>query len=411
MRQVRLATVVFGSAMLVGPGVACAESSVTLYGLIDTGINYVNNAQTAAKGAPNGRVGSPQYSQSSSIMQANRWGLRVTEDLGGGYSVLSVLESGVDNTTGKLMQEGTFFGRQAYVGVDSPYGRVTLGRQYDIGIDFLSPMHGDAGAGSFAAHAFDIDDLGLTFRVNNAVKYTSPNLGGLTVGLLYGFGNVAGNFSRNSIYSVGALYSNGPWKIGATLLDARNPNQSFWGNMQLSSPTGNNLGPITGVQVDPIYGGFASAGTYRVIATAGEYSGSQFTVGLTYSNVSFRDLNDPASGTLSQTNPLGYTGTAVFNSYSAYARSFVRSDLQIVVAYNYVAGGGVGGKPGAKYNQFNASVDYFLSKRTDVYVLAGYQIASGIDSTGQPAVASLLGVTPSNSSRQLALRIGIRHKF
>jgi predicted porin len=56
-------------------------------------------------------------------------------------------------------------------------------------------------------------------------------------------------------------------------------------------------------------------------------------------------------------------------------------------------------------------VDYFLFKRTDVYMVGVCQKASGTDSTGKAAVASISQITPSSTNRQAALRIAIRHKF
>lgn len=84
------------------------------------------------------------------------------------------------------------------------------------------------------------------------------------------------------------------------------------------------------------------------------------------------------------------------------------------LAYNWTRGvseiaGGTGVT--ATYNQFAGGVDYLLSKRTDVYLIALYQHASGTDSLGQPAVASLTGLTPSANSDQMAVRFALRTRF
>ena len=101
-------------------GVVYAQSSVTLYGIIDEGVNYNSNAN-----------GNRLYNLSSGVFQGSRWGLRGKEDLGGGLGAIFVLENGFDVNTGRLGQGGLLFGRQAYVGISSPYGTVTFGRQYD----------------------------------------------------------------------------------------------------------------------------------------------------------------------------------------------------------------------------------------------------------------------------------------
>jgi predicted porin len=398
----------FASAALMVTEAAVAQSSVTLYGVIDFGVNFINNAQTAV---PGGRTGRHQYTMSSSIMQGNRWGLRGTEDLGGGYKAIFVLESGFDVGTGAFQQGGDLFGRQAYVGLSSPYGTVTLGRQYDSVVDFIGPITGAVGNGTYSLHGNDINNFGNTYRVNNAIKFTSNTYGGFKFGGLYSFGGVAGSFGTNSVYSFGGSYGFGGLTAAAAYLKARDPNRSFWGNNVNSSSTASNLGSINGVQVNPVYGGFASASNYEVTGAAVQYAFSRATVGANYSHISFRDLNDPSSGTLALTNPRGYRGNASFNSYSAFVRYALTPFFWLNGSYDYLVGGAIDGKEGAKYHLFNATVDYLLSKRTDVYFMANYQIASGVDSTGQHAVASYLTVTPSNTSRQVVLRVGMRHLF
>ncbi|MGN4074153.1 porin, partial [Burkholderia gladioli] len=101
---------------------ALAQSSVTLYGVIDEGLNYTNNI--------GGKGGAVELT--SGYAQGSRWGLRGTEDLGGGLAAIFTLENGFDASSGKAQEGGRMFGRQAYVGLqDKRYGTVTLGRQYD----------------------------------------------------------------------------------------------------------------------------------------------------------------------------------------------------------------------------------------------------------------------------------------
>ncbi len=99
---------------------AHAENSVTLYGLADPRITWSSHAN--AQGAS---------FLDSGAMSGNRWGLTGKESLGGGVSTVFTLEGGFNVANGALGQNGTFFGRQVFVGVDSPYGMVTLA--YTIG--------------------------------------------------------------------------------------------------------------------------------------------------------------------------------------------------------------------------------------------------------------------------------------
>jgi predicted porin len=404
----KLSKLAIASVALLASRGAYAQSSVTLYGLIDFGVNFANNAQTMAYGE---KTGGRQYGMSSSIMQGNRWGMRGSEDLGGSSKAIFVLESGFDIGTGAFQQGGDLFGRQAYVGLSTPYGTLTVGRQYDSVVDFIGPLTGAVGDGTYASHNNDIDNLANTYRVNNAVKFTSNTYGGFTASGLYSIGGVAGAFGRYSAFSLGMSYVTGGLSVAAAFLNARDPNQSFWGNNTKSSSTASNLGLLTGVQSNPVYGGFASVSTYQVTGAAVQYAFSSVFVGVNYAHISFRNLNDPNSGTLSLTNPRGYLGTASFNNYSPYIRYALTPALWLNGTYSYLVGGAVDGKEGARYHTFSAALDYFLSKRTDVYLMADYQLASGVDSTGQPAVASILTITPSNTSRQVVLRAGMRYRF
>ena len=141
MKKSLLALVALGAFA----GAAHAQSSVTLYGIIDEGLLFNNNAG-----------GKHLYSMASGVMQGSRFGLRGTEDLGGGLKAIFTLENGFDVNSGKLGQGGLMFGRQAYVGLSSQYGTVTLGRQYDSVVDFVGPLEaGDQWGGYIAAHATD----------------------------------------------------------------------------------------------------------------------------------------------------------------------------------------------------------------------------------------------------------------
>jgi general bacterial porin, GBP family len=113
---------------------AHAQSSVTLYGLIDAGLMYTNNVK---KGGSEGAL----VQATSGNINGSRFGLRGAEDLGGGLQAIFVLENGYNVQNGKLGQNGRLFGRQAFVGLSNKeYGAVTLGRQYDSLVDFVAPI-------------------------------------------------------------------------------------------------------------------------------------------------------------------------------------------------------------------------------------------------------------------------------
>ncbi|MEI6002149.1 porin [Paraburkholderia bengalensis] len=393
-------------------GAAHAQSSVTLYGIIDEGFNYTSNVQTA--GTPR-RSGNHLYNLSSGVLQGSRWGLRGAEDLGGGLKAVFVLEGGFDVNSGALGQGGDLFGRQAYVGLSSQFGTVTMGRQYDSVVDYVGPLEaGDQWGGYIAAHPNDLDNFNNANRVNNAIKFTSANYAGLTFGGMYSVGGVAGATGKNQIYSVGAGYNNGPLVLGVGYLNVRDPNTSFWGNQPNASATGgNNIGnaTLTGVQKNPVIAGFATAHTYQVAGAGGAYTIGAATLGVTYSFIQFSALGaDPVTSTAASPVP-GYRGTATFNNGEINFKYQLTPALVLGAAYDYTRLADFNGHGGGHYNQGALGADYFLSKRTDVYLIGVYQHASGTDSTGQQAVASINGLTPSNSNNQTTVRVGIRHKF
>lgn len=384
---------------------AHAQSSVTLYGILDEGFNWNSNSG-----------GHNLYNLTSGVMQGSRWGLRGMEDLGGGFKAVFVLENGFDVSTGSLGQrnyrgstQGLMFGRQAYVGVSSTYGTVTLGRQYESIVDYVGQFEAATQWGGFiASHPGDLDNFNNLYRANNAIKFTSVKYGGLTFGGLYSLGGVAGDPTRNQVWSVGANYAQGPVSFSAAYLNARNPNVGVFGDNGASTA----VTPAASTIASPVYSGYASARTYQVIGAGGAYTIGAATIGATYSNIQFKNLGDTVN---SGPNPVGYQGNAKFNNAEVNFKYQLTPALLVGAAFDYTKGDSVstatGSTGGVKYYQGALGVDYFLSKRTDVYLIGVYQKASGTDSTGTTAVASITNLTPSTSDRQSTVRAGIRHKF
>jgi predicted porin len=383
---------------------AHAQSSVTLYGIVDDGFNWTSNSG-----------GKHLYNLSSGVLSGSRWGLRGAEDLGGGMKAIFVLENGFDINNGTLGQrnrgstQGLMFGRQAYVGLSNAYGTVTLGRQYDSVVDYVGPLEGAAQWGGYmAAHPGDLDNFNNAFRVNNAIKFTSANYGGVTFGGLYSLGGIAGDATRNQVWSVGAGFARGPLVLAAAYLNARNPNVGFFGDSGASTAATATSNFVS----SPVYSGYASAHTYQVIGAGAAYSIGAATFGATYSNIQFKNLGDTVT---SGPNPRGYQGNAKFNNAEVNFKYQFTPALLVGAAFDYTKGDSVsnptGSTGGAKYYLGSLGVDYFLSKRTDVYMIGVYEKASGTDSTGTAAVAAINNVTPSSSDRQAMVRVGIRHKF
>jgi predicted porin len=374
-----------------------AQSSVTLYGIIDEAVSWVNSVQTA------GGAGHSQVALQANGLQPSRWGLRGTEDLGGGSKAVFVLENGFDPTSGKFSQGGLEFGRQVYVGLSNPVGTVTFGRQYDSVVDYVgSFVSATQWAGITMAHGGDLDNLVNSYRTNNAVKYASPVINGFRFGGMYSFGGVAGDLTRNQIWSLGAGFSHGPLSVGAAYLNVRQPNLSFFGNSATGTPSA-----ATANNPSPVIAGFLSAHSYQNFALGASYNASNLIIGGAFSNVRLSGLGDTSAGP----NPKGYRGSVTFNSIEGNLRYMAAADLSIGVAYDYLRQNATGTSNGATYQTASIGADYFLSKRTDLYTIAAFQHASGTASTGGPAVADLTTLTPSSGKNQSTARIGVRHRF
>jgi predicted porin len=401
---------------------AHAQSSVTLYGILDEAVVYQSNVKTGgANTAASPTTGGKRvFLDSGSGLNGSRWGFKGSEDLGNGLKAVFQLENGTNINTGANNQGGLEFGRQAYVGLSSStWGTLTLGRQYDPIVDYIGPkIFGDQIGSSYSALPGDLDNANNGQRVNNSIKYTSPNFNGLSFEGLYSLGGVAGTVGRNSAYGAGLNYANGPFSLGAGFLKVMDPNTAFFSNSALGSGIGAPAAGGTSITT-PVYSGYASANSYQSAAAGGTFAVGPANFGLIYSNVKFSNLQSATSGvTLSTT---GAQGTAVFNSVEFNFTWHWTPALQTGMAYSYTRGSsvqfgqvllnGTNNTGGVTYDQIALSTDYALSKRTDVYLLGSYQVAAGIDSTGTRATAGINTLTGSSNNKTAVVRAGLRVKF
>ncbi len=360
---------------------AHAQSSVTLYGLIDAGITYTNN-----------QGGHSNWKETSGSVNGSRWGLRGAEDLGGGLKAIFTLENGFSIANGTLGQNGREFGRQAFVGLSSDqFGSITLGRQYDSVVDFLGPLAltGTQYGGTQFAHPFDNDNLDNTFRVNNSVKYTSANYDGFKVGAQYGFSNEAGGFSDNREYSVGASYNYGPLNVAGAYLQLNNG-----GSL-------NTAGAINGD--NPFL-----AGHQRIFGGGISYAFGPATVGFIFTQTMLDNATAITNPGTQGAGALALSdGHVRFTNYEVNGRYNLTPALSLAANYTYTDSRIDGVKP--KFHQVDLQTAYALSKRTDVYLQGEYQHVTGTDGTAGGATINGVGV--SSTSNQVSATVGVRHRF
>ncbi|WP_295953721.1 porin [Rhodoferax sp.] len=224
-------------AVLAASGAAMAQSSVTLYGVVDV---FVGSSSTTNKG----NVAVPSLRQTvetSGSVNGSRWGLKGSEDLGGGLNAVFDLQSGFSLDTGASGQGasgvGLLFGRQAIVGLQGGFGKVVVGRVitpfYDNEGMNDSMLNGSLSAQSNVmrtANGFNTFYDGKSgptiagvatgalanyvLRANNAVRYDTPNIAGFVGAVAYSLAErTQTNFATNigiSVVSTSLVYANGP---------------------------------------------------------------------------------------------------------------------------------------------------------------------------------------------------------
>jgi len=203
---------------LVAPA-AFAQSSVTLYGIVDLDGQYLSGHAKQVLVTSGGQSGS-------------RIGFKGSEDLGSGYYADFVLEGGINVDTGGSAQGGQLFGRQAFGALRTPFGIASAGRQYSSIYtqtgDFSEFSNVSLGAttaviGGFAGGYEPIrgsannattttptgSELnGSPARVNNSFRYTTPTFEGLKGSFLYGAGEVTGGTSGTRLFDYSVRYTN-----------------------------------------------------------------------------------------------------------------------------------------------------------------------------------------------------------
>jgi general bacterial porin, GBP family len=225
-----------------------AQSTVTIYGIMDAGYAYTTNQSSNL--ATTTSAGSKHAIESGQIA-TSRWGIKGSEDLGGGMKANFGLESTISGDTGATGNtfgtpaQATMFDRQATVGLSGGFGSLNLGRQNNLAVDagvgdptgFAHPgtnpnvFHSALNNGTLYG-AFGANGGSTAFRQNNSVKYLTPDFSGFGGGLMYAFGEQGGSTSKNSYAGILGNYANGPLAAALTyakLKDANDVAMTVWG--------------------------------------------------------------------------------------------------------------------------------------------------------------------------------------
>lgn len=346
--------------------IAGAQTTVTLYGVADIGIEYLTHAN--ANGDSLTRMASGNVSGS-------RWGMRGSEDLGSGNKAVFVLESGFDPDTGMSGQSGRLFGRQAYVGLQNQWGSLTVGRQSNILFDVLinyDPMVVAVRYSSFMM------DSNLAGRYDNTVKYTGK------------FGPV----SAMALYSLArgtTIAGTSGTSFGTEVPGDSKSDRAFSGGLEYS------------------------AGMFGITTIYDQQYGTR---GVTGQNSDQRDRRLAVAGTVTFGNSTVMAGYRWFNGDIGVTAGAPgrRNDiywlgyrLQAMPALSLTLAGYYfdDKRSGADPWSLVASGNYVLSKRTDAFLTVGYVKNKNQSNLGLNG----FGSTIAPGENQTGVSISVRHKF
>ena len=362
-------------------GTAYAQSSVTLYGALDEGLNFTSNAG-----------GHSAFAMVSGDTAEASFGLKGTEDLGGGLSAVFQIESGFNGGSGPLNEGGRLFGRQATVGLSSQqYGTVTLGRQYDATVDLWSPFTATGSTiGDFAAHPFDNDNVDGDYRFNNSVKYVSPTIGGFQLEGVYGLSN-ATNFGDNRAYSAAATYTVGQFSAAVAYMKQ------------------NNAGTTAGGAVGDD-GVFTAASQQNIDAGFKWTFSNNSNIAFAYSHT---DVYAPTANLYVADIGTQAWSSWKFDNFEVNGQYFIQPDLFVAGAYTFTHGhlNSPEGNDGPNWHQVSLMLEYLLSKRTAVYVQGAWQHTNGKTGTGLDLAHIVGSADLSSSGNQMVYRVSLVHHF
>ena len=396
------------AALLAGfAGAASAQSSVTLYGIVDIGLQYqsvsLDNAPSSAGDLTSSRFGMTNGTQSGS-----RWGLRGTEDLGNGLRAVFVLESGFDSANGGSSQGGRLFGRQSTLGLASnQWGQIEFGRQTNMASKYFTAVD-PFGAGFAQAASGATFTSANTVRYSNMVMYQTPSISGFNAGVGYSFDTQLDSLyldncgikpcvtadstdypSMNNprALTLGVNYANGPLYLMAAYDQAFGPN-NLPGGAPASKPKAWMIGGTYDFKVVKLALGYGQqrGGAYSPASIFGTNNG--------YISVAGQSVDFSGSG--NNNSGVVFAQDAGFNSYLVGLTAPIGGVHNVFASWNM-------GQPnsnlrdlnGKNMNTYSLGYTYDFSKRTNLYAYVSY-------------VSNWAFV---DSAKSTIVGTGIRHRF
>jgi len=375
------------AALVVFAGAAHAQTSVTLYGAVDSGLFYQSaNAANFQSKVNLGHV----FQYKDGGIYSSILGMKGSEDIGGGFKVNFKLQGAFNSGTGRSGLAGapavtSMFNHQTTVGISSPYGSVDLGRQIVpmiyamadtdvrnaqyfgsiltglVGLNQASGWQGTSTNGSIGALYDD-----------NAIVYRSPKFHGASLALEYAPGGVPGQFQGGTRESVVLQYSNYGLNLATVYYNGHDTNPFT------STARGIVTAPSTGVNNSQFY------------YVGAQYAFYSFSVSSSYSRA-----RNPAN----TSGPKGFN-LEMFSGGLGYRFS---PFFKVTSGFYYLHDRNVGANHAAEYV---LGAEYSVSKRTLAYAQVGH-----VDNHGNMSMTISYGVPVPEGGSSTAAMIGIRHSF
>jgi len=417
-----VATAIMG---LLSTTAAMAQSTVTVYGILDAGYNHVS-------GLRQGSVSTI----ASGIMEGSRFGLRGSEDIGGGYKAIFTLENRLELDTGSVTNRpnsgtqmpdrvatsvaasvaglplpvatrdaliagvnttlatggfgvnlaGNLFDRQAYVGLVTPFGAFTAGRQYTPG--YLVAAQFDASQTQSSLAAGQVASLPAAFdiRLSNTLQYAIQT-SGVTALLMYGAGEVAGSTSASRFWGGMVTYKGDGFSVGY----GHNGKNNELGQKSL---TNDLIGATVDVGPGTLYGQYATIKDDNPSGISTIASSVTTTTGSAAVGAAFQNAYNAA---FRQDARLMHIGYRLTTGPHTWVVAFNRLDDKRTV--------------NADTDSYGFTYTYALSKRTNLNA-----VLTRFNNKGQGQVAPggngfLGGVTSAAGVSSTNIAFGIRHTF
>ncbi|MCX4151542.1 MULTISPECIES: porin [Paraburkholderia] len=368
-------------------GAVQAQSSITLYGAVDSGLLY--QSTSAASFKPNAPNTGHVFRFKDGGIYSSFWGLKGSEDIGGGYKVNFRLQGSFDSGTGKFALSDTpgvpaVFNQVASIGVSGPFGTFDAGRQYAPMISAMSDTDVRAGRyfGSIMTAWLGMNQaagwpgtstnglIGALYD-SNALVYQSPKFYGASFALEYAPGGVAGQLQGGTRESAVLKYSNYGLNLSAVYYNGHDTNP-----FSVNPATGATVtAPATGLNNNRFYY-MGAMYTFRGFSVSGSYSNGKNPANNSHVNFDLYSVG------------LGYKFNSAFGVTSGF---YYLKDKNNSTNHS---------------SEFAVGAEYYVSKRTLAYAQVGY-----VDNKGTINQTLVYGQPVAPGKSTTAAMIGVRHSF